>query len=539
MILILLAVSTFFSSVAEVIPTPSSNINSWYSRGVFYELFVRSFKDSNGDRYGDLNGVISKLDYLKGLGISALWLMPINDSAERTNNYDPIDMKAIDPTYGTMADFQNLLKEAHQRGIKIILDFVMNHTSDQHPYFLDAKSNKRSKYRNWYVFRDTKPSGSWEKYWVECETGWYYAYFARSKPDLNFKNPEVLEYYKDVVRFWLDLGVDGFRFDAVTLLVENGPDQIKHQPESFQIFREIRKLIDTTYPDREIFTVAESEPPYNDYLGSGDDMFHAVFNFKFNNTILRTIKQEKPYTNKCVSMIETIAKQYAKELSGKKGGFYGIPLSNHDTYAGNRPFQQLGQNLAKTKLAGAVYLTLPGIPFVYYGEEIAMDTYTRSKSDRWLRTCMIWEDLPGKNYGFGTADKLWNHLNAGDDEINQKFNVEVQDKDPDSILNLYRKLIHIRNEQIALSLGDFESLSVDREEVIAYLRKYEEEELIVVHNFSGKKLSVSVLLNDSQALTFQKEAEDLLHSEIKIKISGKKLKLTGIAPYQTLILTAK
>lgn len=526
---------TIFSQ--EMISLSQMGNDKWYSNGVFYELFVRSFKDSNGDRYGDFNGVTSKLDYLKDLGITAIWLMPIHDSEEHTNNYDPVDLMAVDPTYGTMEDFQNLLDEAHKRGIRIILDLVLNHTSSKHPFFVDASKNKNSPYRDWYIFQDEKPEGSWGKYWQKCETGWYYAYFASSKPDMNFRNPKVLDYYKQVVKFWLDKGVDGFRYDAVTMLVENGDGNYKHQPESFAVFRELRAFMDENYPGRDVFTVAEAEPEYTQYLGNGTDTFHAVFNFKYNNTIIRTVKNGKPYTNKGVSMIETIAKSYAKELKDKIGGFYGTLLSSHDSYGGNRPFQQLGGDVGKTKLVGAIYLTLPGIPFVYYGEEIGMNTYTVSKYDRWLRTCMTWEGNEVKNNGFGTADRLWNHLNAGNAAENDKFNVAAEEKDPNSILNQYKAVIKARNENSALRFGDFLTLKTNNESVVAYLRKSADNEVIVVHNFADKPVNVAVTLAGNSEVS--KDVQDLLGSAIKIKASKKDVKLTKMAAYQSVIIKIK
>ena len=521
----------------EMISLSAMGNDKWYSNCVFYELFVRSFKDSNGDRYGDFKGVTSKLDYLKDLGIGAIWLMPIHNSDEHTNNYDPVDLMDVDSTYGTMEDFQELVDEAHKRGIRIILDLVLNHTSSKHPFFIDACSNKNSQYRDWYIFNDEQPEGSWSKYWQKCETGWYYAYFAASKPDMNFRNPKVLDYYKQVVKFWLDKGVDGFRYDAVTMLVENGANDFKHQPESFAVFRELRTFMDENYPDRDVFTVAEAEPDYVQYLGNGNDTFHAVFNFKYNNTVIRTVKSGKPYTNKGTSMIETIAKGYAKDLKDKIGGFYGTLLSSHDSYGGNRPFQQLGENIGKTKLVGAIYLTLPGVPFVYYGEEIGMNTYTRSKYDRWLRTCMTWEGNEVKNNGFGTAEKLWNHLNAGNAEENDKFNVATEEKDPDSILNQYKALIKARNENSALRFGDFLTLKTNDEFVVAYLRKNADNEVIVVHNFADKPVNGAVTLAGNSEIS--KDVQDLLGSSIKIKASKKDLKLTKMAAYQSVIIKIK
>jgi glycosidase len=295
--------------------------------------------------------------------------------------------------------------------------------------------------------------------------------------------------------------------------------------------------MDENYPDRNVFTVAEAEPDYVQYLGNGNDTFHAVFNFKYNNTVIRTVKNGKPYTNKGTSMIETIAKGYAKDLKDKIGGFYGTLLSSHDSYGGNRPFQQLDGNVGKTKLVGTIYLTLPGIPFVYYGEEIGMNTYTRSKYDRWLRTCMTWEGNEVKNNGFGNADKLWNHLNAGNAEENDKFNVAAEEKDPDSILNQYKAVIKARNENSALRFGDFLTLKTNNEFVAAYLRKNADSEVVVIHNFADKPVNVAVTLAGNSEVS--KDVQDLLGSSVKIKASKKDLKLTKMAAYQSVIIKIK
>ncbi len=522
-----------FINAEDVIKTPSSGVDKWYSTGVFCELLVRSYKDTNADKNGDFKGLTSKLDYIKDLGISGLWLMPITDSFERTNNYDPINFTDVDPTYGTLADFKELLSEAHKRDIKIIIDFVVNHTSDQHPYFKDAVKDKKSKYRNWYVFSDTQPSGDWKKYWNKTDTGWYYAYFVKNKPDLNYKNPEVVAYMKSVVKFWLDMGVDGFRFDAVTLLVENGDGKLKNQAENSVIYRDLRKYIDENYKSRDIFTVCESEPPYNLYLGKGNDMFNASFQFKFNGTLIRTVKNQTPFTDNGVNMIESIPKQNSLELKLADGAFYATLLSNHDSYAGYRPYRQFDGDIGKTKLAGALYLTLPGIPFVYYGEELGLDTYTSSKSDKWLRNCMIWDETA--NFGFTDAKNAWNMINANDEEQNKLMNAAAQAKDPGSILNHYKKIINIRKNNKALSLGDFEAVDSKNNLVNSYLRILGNEVVLVINNFSEKSQNASIDLK-STSITEKSKFTDLTQSNLKIDLKKSVIKLTKINPFSTVIL---
>lgn len=522
---------TLFSQNKKYI-IPSNSIDKWYSRGVFYEMFVRSFKDSNGDKNGDFRGVIEKIDYLKSLGISGIWFMPINDSAERTNNYDPTDYMNVDPTYGTLDDFKELVKKCHENGIKVIIDFVLNHTSDKHPFFIDAMKNKNSKYRNWYIWSETEPTGGWKKYWYKTETGWYYAYFVNSKPDLNYKNREVIEYMKNVMKFWLDLGIDGFRFDAVTLLVENGESGLKHQPESFQIYREFRKFVDENYKDKDIFFVAESEPPYIDYLGNGCDMFHSVFDFKINNTVMRTVKDESPIADNGANMIEYIVVKYTKDLKDKNGGFLATLLSNHDSYAGVRPFRQFEENIDKCKLAGSIYLTLPGIPFVYYGEEIGMDTTTKFKGDRFLRVPMQWDD--SENSGFTSAQKAWMGIN----ENYKDYNVKKFESDANSILNHYRNIIKIRTKYKSLSLGSFQSLTISgkNNKVIGYLREYDNEKTIVILNFDKKKYSIKFDLTGTSLEKSDAKVTILYGSSSKIEIKKGILSIPNIDGYGTIIL---
>lgn len=527
-ILLLLIIFSSVGLFSKVLKNPSGEIDKWYSNGVFYHILVRSFYDSDGDRYGDFNGLTEKLDYIEELGVKNLWLMPITASYEKTNNYDPIDFMAVDETYGTMKDFENFLAKAHKRGMKVILDLVPNHTSNEHPYFKDASTNKNSKYRDWYVWTDKKRGGG---KWHESPTGYYYGYFVNTKPDLNYDNPEVMEYFKNVMRFWLDKGVDGFRFDAVShIFDDNQKNKIA--------FREFRSVIkEDKYKDKDIFIIAEtSARPYSHTLGN--DMFHAVFNFPLAKTFLNYAKSGSPVGRSGTNFIGHEVGRMFKEL--KKGTFYGTLLTNHDIFTGHRPYQQFDENIGQTKLAGSIYLTLPGIPFVYYGEELAMGTYTASKSDRWLRNCMIWNDNKDENYGFSSAKRPWNILNAGKDDINKNFNVNAQSKDDDSILNLYRNIIKARNDHKALSIGDFQLLSSSANEVASFLRIYNDEKILVTINFGDKKITTRISMKDS-VLDGSKPEFDILvnNSDGDIKNVFSNIIIKNMKPYSIIITQIK
>lgn len=532
LIAILLLFTCLIISANEVISLPGSD--TWYSTGVVYELFVRSYLDTDGNRYGDLQGVISKLDYIKSLGVTAIWCMPVTKSAEHTNGYDPVDFMDIEEDYGTLDDYKLFIEECHKRDIKVIFDLVLNHTSDQHPFFQEALKNKNSKYRNWYIF--AKEPEQKDHWFQNKNTGdWYYSYFAPTKPDLNYKNPEVREYMKKVMRFWINLGVDGFRFDAVSLLIENGVGMEKNQPETYTYYQELRKMLDTEFADREIFTVAESEPPYESYLGSGKDMFNAVFNFKPGGTIMRMVDKEFVLSSNGVHMIGSIPESMERKLSKLEGfAYYGTLLTNHDMYTGNRPFQQLGENAEKAALAGAIYLTLPGIPFVYYGEEIAMDTYTRSKGDRWLRCCMLWDD--SKNAGFTSAPKPWTMVN----ENYLQYNVAKLDAEEDSILNTYRRIIKARVDHKALSLGSYQSLDVigKKAEVVgAFIREYNDEKIIVIHNLSSKNATVKIDIANLSLAEVSAIVDD--GASFKIVGGGKFLLVKKLSSYGSAIVHVK
>jgi len=516
---------------------PSNTLSKWYSTGVFYELFVRSFKDSDGDGNGDFKGVLQNIDYLEKLGISAIWFMPINDSDEKKDNYDPINFMDVDPTYGTLDDFKTLLNELHKRNIKVIIDLVVNHTSNKHPFFVDALKNVNSKYRDWYLWSDTDQGEKGKKpFWHKSDTGFYFGKFVNTKPDLNYDNPEVLEYMKNVMRFWLDIGVDGFRFDAVA-------DIFEEEAKNFPVIKELRKVLeDDKYKDRDLFTIGESSSqPYLKYLGNGKDMFHAVFNFQTNRKFLDYVKYGTPYSSNDLFLIEAdIVTRYVKDISKVEGAFYGTLLTNHDSFTAEdekklkRPFTLYDGDTEKTKLAGSIYLTMPGIPFVYYGEEYGMDTYTASKSDRWLRSCMQWDD--SNNAGFTTKDKAWNLVN----ENYKDYNVKRQDGDPNSILTHYRSLINIRKNNIALSLGSYQTIntqSKNKKTTAAFIRELGNNKIFVLLNFSSKKENITLDLTGTLLENKEIKFNKLMGRYQKVDQKKNIVTFTQVNPFDTIVLS--
>jgi len=536
-LLFLLSFNMFFLFANEVIQIPSSKEDKWYSTGVVYELFVKSFKDTNEDKYGDFKGVLEKLDYIKSLGVTAIWFMPIWNTPKDAPEYEPSDFMDVNPLYGTMDDFKDIIKACKEKNIKIILDFTINHTSDKHPFFIDAASSPSSKYRNWYVWRDQMPpkdekwKGDWYQSSKEDINGYYYSAFrTKTKPDLNFRNKEVVEYMKKVIKFWLDLGVDGFRFDAIGNLVENAPNLCDHQPENFEVLKQLRKFVDDNYTGKDIFLVGEAASDFSLYFGNGKDIFHSVFNFKFNSSILRYVKFSSPYTNNGLNLIEDEVLKQVKD--SKEGTWWGTLLSNHDLFVGDRPFQQLGGDIEKCKLAAALYLTMPGIPFVYYGEEVGMDTFTKPRNDKWLRCLMQWDDSNERS-GFTTGKYSWNMANAN----YKDYNVKKFDTDPNSILNYYRNLIKTRVANKSLSLGSFQALKINSTDMVfvAYLREYKGEKTVVIHNFSKNEGKFDIELTGT-ILSGTKTTIKTLFGNGTFNIAGDKLTVEKLMPYQSVIL---
>lgn len=462
---------------------PAQPLNiPWVKEGVCYEVFVRSFFDSNGDGNGDLNGLISRLDYIndgnpnstKSLGANCIWLMPITQSPSY-HGYDTTDYYTVNKDYGSNDDLKRLIQEAHKRGIKVLSDLVLNHTSNQHPWFQQALADPKSPYRDYYIFRADNPgydnlNGGKAFYKNPQGNDYYFAQFGGDLPDLNYRNPAVTAEMEKVVRFWLqDIGVDGFRLDAVRYLIEDGQNQAD-TPETKAWLRDFRKFYTSIKPDA--FTIGEvySNLPLDGYY---PDQLDEFFAFSLADLLV------KSGANGTSSFVDA-AKDINNRLPFQR---FGVFLTNHDQ---NRILDQPGISLPKMQTLAAAYLTLPGLPFIYYGEEIGM---LGRKPDEKIRTPMQWS--PDPNGGFTTGTP-WEALNTGI----QKFNVQVEDSDPESLLNLYRKLVHLRRNTPALSGGSYLPLDTTNFVVGAYLRHAANSDVLMVFNMDnsdakGIKLSVA------------------------------------------------
>jgi alpha-glucosidase len=477
----------------------------WWRDGVIYQIYPRSFADANGDGLGDLPGIISRLGYLVNLGIDAIWLSPIYPSPDKDFGYDVSDYCDIDARFGTLADFARLITEAHQRGIRVIMDMVMNHTSDQHAWFKESRSSLDNPKRDWYVWKDhpnnwqTYFSGSaWE--YDQATRQYYLHLFTKEQPDVNWRNPDVRKAQLDVFRFWMERGVDGFRLDVFNAffknasLADNPPkfglrrfDRQRHihdmdQPEMQPLLNDLRLLLDS-YPER--YAVGETHLPTVQKAVSycGPDQLHAAFSLDFtsNNVIF-------PWNPRWL-MKQIILREQAFNAAGV---WPTTVMSNHDLpraasrYAG-------GESDAQARIAMALLLTLRGTPFLYYGEEIGMrDIHLRRseildpagkpfwplyKGRDGCRSPMQWNS--SMNAGFSTA-RPWLPVNP--DFAHR--NVAAQQADPNSLFNFTRKLLALRKEYPALHRGDFTPLATPRG-VLAYLRTSGEQTSLVALNFKG------------------------------------------------------
>ncbi|RME08821.1 MAG: alpha-glucosidase [Anaerolineae bacterium] len=491
----------------------------WWKTTTIYHIYPRSFQDSNGDGVGDLRGVIRRLDYIRDLGFETIWLSPFFDSPQRDGGYDVRDYCGVAPEYGTLADADDLIAEAHARGMRVLFDLVLNHTSDEHPWFRESRQSRQNPRRSWYIWRDgrgRKPPNNWKSFvggsgWhFDPQTQqWYYASFLPFQPDLNYRNPQVKEAMFDVARFWLARGVDGFRLDIFHAIykdahfrdnpfswryIPNGEAGFfqrmrynLHRPETFALARELRALAGEFEPERMLLGEVFGAPrTVRRYLGEEGDGLNLIFQWD--------LLSARPVA----SVFQQVLQHYERE--------YPAPLlpvlvwGNHDV---KRVLSRLKQanNLALARLLALFQLTARGVPVVYYGEEIGMLDLPIPPQEakdplaqryRWVppwladllglylnrdgcRTPMQWDDSP--NAGFCPPDaQPWLPVHP----LAHVRNVEAQRDDPASLLNVYRNLLHLRREHPALHAGTLDLL--DAPDLVAYRRRHAEEDLIVVFN---------------------------------------------------------
>ena len=449
----------------------------WH-HGAFMEIFVRSYKDSNGDGIGDLKGLIQSLDHLKDLGIKGIWLMPITASADRDHGYATRDFRNIEPDYGTLADFDELIKEAHKRGIGIIMDYVLNHSAKEHPFFEEALKNPQSPYRAWYEWRNEKPEG-WDIWgrdpWVVTNNGSYLATFGAPMPDFNMRNPEVVKYHEESLKFWLDRGIDGFRLDAVPHLIEKDAKDWNDQPESRQLTGQFTRLI-KSYPNKYVVCEATAEPK----VYAQPEICGGAFAFGLENQISKAAKGDP-------EAIQKVAQYYTK-APHTLASF----ASNHDQFAGKRLWDQVNGNEVQYKLAAATYLLLPGTPFIYYGEEIGMAGAKGLSDDPFIRGPYSW--LPNeKTAGFTTGQPY--RATSGNVSTHH---AQIQKAGADSLWSFYRDMLTLRNTRTSLAKGSYEAPQVQGQ-VLTYQRKAAQEHSVVVINYDTQAVPVTVENMDSNA----------------------------------------
>ncbi|HEX7814516.1 alpha-amylase family glycosyl hydrolase [Dyella sp.] len=461
------------TSVAE---TPLLSHTS--GTGVWYEIFVRSWYDTNGDGIGDLNGVTAKLDYLQSLGIDGIWLMPINASPSY-HGYDVTDYEAINPEYGTMADFEQLIAQAHKRHIQVIMDLVINHTSNKHPWFV-AAHDPASPYRTWFTWAtpgtDTKAlSATGTPAWHELDGAYFLGDFSRGMPDLNYDNPAVRKQMIEVGRFWLAKGADGFRLDAARHIYDDlQSDTGKPQTlrKNVQWWSEFRRGLQQVRPDVYLVgEVAMQSPlqlaPYMKPLGS-------VFDFPLAEQIILSTRQEN-----ASALRAELAQSYAAFHKAAGHEFIDAPfLSNHDQ---ERVLSRLDGNLDHMRVAAAILLTLPGRPFIYYGEELGV---LGRKPDQDLREPMRWDRDP-----IAAGQSRWKPVTSGQ---GPEISVQAEQDDPHSLLQVYRMLIHWREQQPLLRDGDLRVIDTGNDSLAAYERFVGTRRVLVVHNLSGQPQAVKL-----------------------------------------------
>jgi len=486
----------------------------WFQGAVFYELMVRTFNDSNGDGVGDLRGVEEKLDYLSWLGVDCLWLPPFYPSPFRDGGYDVSDYTDVAPELGTLDDFRQLLAAAHARGLRIIIDFVMNHTSDAHPWFQASRADPDGPYGDFYVWADTDTghpdapiifgdveTSNWT--WDPVRGQYFWHRFYSHQPDLNFENAAVRDAIFDALRFWLDLGVDGFRLDAVPYLYESEGTTCAHLEATHKLLRAIRTMVDRDYPDRVLLAEANGWPSeVADYFGENDEC-HMAFHFPLMPRLFMAVKRAQRHP---------ITDILAQTPAAPSGCQWGIFLRNHDEltlesvtdedrdymwaeYAQDprmkanigirrRLAPLLDNNLNQMELFTALLLSLPGSPLLYYGDEIGMGDNIWLGDRDGVRTPMQWTS--DRNAGFSNANPGKLPLPVIQDPVygHQRVNVEAQIEDQSSLLHWTRQILRARVENPAFGYGSFEDMGGTNDAVLSFLRRHDDDLVLCINNLS-------------------------------------------------------
>ncbi|HET7488006.1 MAG TPA: maltose alpha-D-glucosyltransferase [Acidimicrobiales bacterium] len=496
--------------------TTADSVNDplWFQRAVFYEVLVRGFFDGNNDGTGDLEGLTQRLDYIQWLGVDCLWLLPFYQSPLRDGGYDISDFFTILPEYGDLADAVGLVEEAHRRGIRVIADLVVNHTSDAHPWFQESRQDRTNPKADWYVwnddperwsdarviFVDTEKS-NWT--WDPVRQQYFWHRFFSHQPDLNYDNPEVQQMMMDVVRFWLDIGLDGFRLDAVPYLYERDGTNGENLPETHDFLKALRKEVDVAFPGKVLLAEANQWPAdVVDYFGDGDEC-HMCFHFPLMPRMFMAIRREQRYP---------ITEILAQTPEIPPGCQWAIFLRNHDEltlemvtdeerdymYAEYAKDPRMKRNVGISRrlaplvdndrrvaeLLHAMLFSMPGSPILYYGDEVGMGDNIYLGDRDGVRTPMQW--TPDRNAGFSKADFAQLYLPPLMDPVYgfQAVNVEAQQRNPSSQLHWTRRMLQVRRQHPVFGTGNFEVIPTENPSVLAYLRCHDDDLVLCVNNLS-------------------------------------------------------
>jgi len=512
----------------------------WYKNAVFYEVYVRAFHDSNKDGHGDIPGLISRLDYLKEFGVDCIWLLPIYPSPLKDDGYDIAGYYGIIPEYGTIEDFKNLVEETHQRGMRIITDLVLNHTSDQHMWFQTARQEPGSQYRDYYVWSDTDQKyqeariifldteeSNWT--WDDKAGQFFWHRFYSSQPDLNYDNQAVQAEMLNVMKFWLDLGVDGFRVDAVPYLFEREGTNCENLPETHAYLKQIRKFVEQEYPDCVLLCEANQWPEdVRAYFGDGDE-FQMGFHFPVMPRIFMALKNgdrtpiveilertpDIPESNQWCTFLRNHDELTLEMVTEEERQWMWNEYAPEERMRLNQGIRRrlaplLDGDQRKILLAFSLLFSLPGSPVIYYGDEIGMGDNIWLPDRNGVRTPMQWENT--LNAGFSTAEpgKLYSPVIFQDEYKAESVNVTDQKADPGSLWNQIRRMIRVRKEYDSFGWGGLSWIDVKTDKMAAYKRSYAKQELIFLNNLSDENKEINILLEH----TVDGNWKDLLSGEI-------------------------
>ena len=496
--------------------------NLWYKDAVIYQLHVRTFCDSNGDGIGDFVGLTQRLDYLQELGINTIWLLPFYPSPLRDDGYDIADYTTVHPNYGTLDDFKAFLTAAHNRGLRVIIEMVMNHTSDQHPWFQEARSSRDNPKRDWYVWSDTDTKyqgvriifidtelSNWT--WDPVSKSYYWHRFFSHQPDLNFDNPNVFEAMWEIMRFWLDMGVDGFRLDAVPYLVEREGTSCENLAETHAVIKEVRKRLDQFYPGRMLLAEANQWPAdVRAYFGDGDE-FHTAFHFPLmprmfmavkledRKPIIEILDQTPPIPENCqwciflrnhdeltLEMVTDVERDYMYDE-------YATDKTMRINLGIRRRLAPMMENdRRRIELLNGLLMSMPGTPIVYYGDEIGMGDNIYLGDRNGVRTPMQWNGGTNAGFSFADPERLYSPLISNSVYGYQVVNVDSQRRFSHSLLSWMKALIKTRNSYRVFSRGTMEFLRPSNHRVLAYIRELGNEKILVVNNLSSSAQAVEL-----------------------------------------------